>query len=84
MLGVALAGAAAADPPAAPPPPPGSAPRVATPGAPREAAPGAGQPDDDFIEFLGADDDAVRWEFMKNAAEHKGKAPGSPPQDAAQ
>jgi hypothetical protein len=51
------------------------------PGGGTPGTPAAGQPDDEFIEFLGADDDAVRWESMKNSAQRKGRAPDAPPQD---
>jgi hypothetical protein len=50
------------------------------------AAPAAGTPNDEFIEFLGADDvgDAAWWEFLKNSAPRKGQPPAPPPQDAKQ
>src|SRR6202035_1104427 len=54
LVGVVWGAAAIAAPPApAPPTPPVSS---------------SGAPDDDFIEFLGADDmgDAAWWEFLKN------------------
>jgi hypothetical protein len=38
-------------------------------------------PDDEFIEFLGADDDAVRWD-LTNSAQRKGRPPAAPTQDA--
>jgi hypothetical protein len=43
-------------------------------------------PDDEFIEFLGADDvgDAAWWEFLKKAAPRKDLPPAPPPQDAKQ
>jgi hypothetical protein len=43
-------------------------------------------PNDEFIEFLGADDvgDAALWEFLKNSAPRKGRSPVPPPQDATQ
>ncbi len=46
-------------------------------------APGAATPDDEFIEFLGADDvgDAAWWEFLKKSAPHKDPSPETP-QDA--
>jgi hypothetical protein len=56
------------------PPPP--------PGANQPTSPGV--PDDEFIEFLGADDhgDAAWWEFLKNAPPDTDQAGASPPQDA--
>jgi hypothetical protein len=44
-------------------------------------------PDDDFIEFLGADDvgDAAWWEFLKKAPPRgENPPPATPPQDAKQ
>jgi len=73
---------------AAPPPPQPAAQGVGTPGvgAPGVGTPGVGMPDDDFIEFLGADDvgDAALWAFLKKSAPRKDPAPISPPQDAKQ
>ena len=73
--GVATPGVATSGPPRA-----AATSGVATPSA---GAPGVGTPDDAFIEFLGADDDAVRWE-LKNSAQRTGRAPVPPPQDATQ
>jgi hypothetical protein len=59
---------------AGPPPPP--------PGADRSAS--ADVPDDELIEFLGADDhggDAAWWEFLKNAQPGTDKPSAPPPQD---
>jgi hypothetical protein len=43
-------------------------------------------PNDEFIEFLGADDvgDTALWEFLKNSAPRKVRLPVPPPQDATQ
>jgi hypothetical protein len=51
-----------------------------------EASPSAGTPDDDFIEFLGADDvgDAAWWEFLKKVPPRGGNPPATPPQEAKQ
>jgi len=56
---------------------------VAAPGA---ASPQAAAPDDDFIEFLGADDveDAALWAFLNKSAQRKDAAPTTSPQDAKQ
>jgi hypothetical protein len=45
----------------------------------------AGAANDEFIEFLGADDveDAAWWEFLKKSAPRKGQTP-LPPQDSKQ
>jgi len=55
-------------------------------GSPQPPAAGQGQsrtgaPNDDFIEFLGADDvgDAAWWEFLKKSAPHRAKPPAPPP-----
>src|SRR5271156_5394453 len=69
LIGVLLCTAAAAQPP----PPSSGAQQSPTPGT--QPPPGAtkspaqSKPDDDFIEFLGADDvgDAAWWEFLKKA-----------------
>ena len=83
-LGMLVCAAATADPP-----PPGaqqSAPPVtqSPPGATQ--SPSQGAPDDDFIEFLGADDvgDAAWWEFLKKAPSRGSPPPATPPQDAKQ
>jgi len=72
------AGAMAAPPPPAPPP------SSSTAGATQTQPQGA--PDDDFIEFLGADDvgDAAWWEFLKKAPPRGENPPAPPPQDAKQ
>jgi hypothetical protein len=75
-VSVALCAAAmAAPPPPQPPSPP-----------PVEASPSPGAPDDDFIEFLGADDvgDAAWWEFLKKVPPRGANPPATPPQDAKQ
>jgi hypothetical protein len=80
MAGVMLcAGAMAAPPPPAPPPQSSS-----STGATQTAPQGA--PDDDFIEFLGADDvgDAAWWEFLKKVPPRGENPPATPPQDAKQ
>ena len=61
-------------------PPPGS------PQPPSSDTPGAAAPDDELIEFLGADDvgDADWWEFLKKAAPRRDQPPVAPPQDAKQ
>jgi hypothetical protein len=69
----------AAPPPAQAPPP--SAPPA---GAPHTQPP-VDPADDEFIEFLGADDvgDAAWWEFLKKSAPGKDPPkPATPPQDA--
>ena len=96
-LGVIACAAAFAGPPPsqpAPPPPdtaPGAPPAVDPPGVttpevvtPEVVTPGVATPDDDFIEFLGADDvgDAALWAFLKKSAQRKTSTP--PPQDAKQ
>jgi hypothetical protein len=74
LLGLGLCAAAVAGPPAPPPPEP----------PPPSQAQGA--PDDDFIEFLGADDvgDAAWWEFLKKAPPRVENPPTPPPQEAKQ
>jgi hypothetical protein len=63
---------------AAPPPP-------STP-APAAPSPSSGAPDDDFIEFLGADDvgDAAWWEFLKKVPPRREGPPATAPQEAKQ
>lgn len=77
MLGMALCAAAMA----APPPPTTPPPAAATP-----QTPPAGAPDEDFIEFLGADDmgDAAWWEFLKKAPPRGDSPPATTPQGAKQ
>src|ERR1700676_1575867 len=79
-VGVALCSAALADPPPPAPASPASPVPVSSPAS----APGA--PDDDFIEFLGADDvgDAAWWEFLKKVPPQGGNPPATPPQEAKQ
>ena len=79
---IVWAGAIAGQPPPPPPPPPDAA-RHPQPAA--EAA-GTADPDDDFIEFLGADDvgDPALWAFLKKSAQRKDSTPTPPPQDAKQ
>jgi len=80
LVSVVLCTAAMAAPP--PPPPPG----VPQSQPPVEASPSPGTPDDDFIEFLGADDvgDAAWWEFLKKVPPRGGNPPATPPQEAKQ
>ncbi|MGH9562380.1 MAG: hypothetical protein ACRD3S_13085 [Terracidiphilus sp.] len=50
-------------------------------------SPTQGEPDEGFIEFLGADDvgDAAWWEFLKKAPPREvNPPPATPPQDAKQ
>jgi hypothetical protein len=56
------------------------------PPAPARPPPSPDAPDDEFIEFLGADDvgDAAWWEFLKKAAPRKDQHPAPPPQDTKQ
>jgi hypothetical protein len=79
----AMAGQAPPPHPAPHPQPDDAAPPAAA--APAAAAPGAATPDDDFIEFLGADDvgDADWWEFLKKSGQSR-DPPRVPPQDAQQ
>ena len=80
-LSAILCAASVAAPP--PPSPPATPPQPAAQGV---GMPGVGTPDDDFIEFLGADDvgDAALWAFLKKSAPRKDPAPISPSQDAKQ
>jgi hypothetical protein len=84
-VGVLVCAAAIAEPP------PQGTQQAPAPGT--QSPPGAtqtpsqGAPDDDFIEFLGADDvgDAAWWEFLKKAPPRGGNPPPAPPpQDANQ
>ena len=78
-FGWALCAVAMAAPPAPPPPP--------TPAAvPQPPAPSEGAPDDEFIEFLGADDvgDAAWWEFLKKVPPRVENPPATSPQEAKQ
>lgn len=67
----AVGGGAGAEPPAAPPPRP--PPPTQDEDTNRTAA---SAPDDEFIEFLGADDlgDAAWWEFLKKSGPPPGNA----------
>jgi hypothetical protein len=72
LVGVAWCAVSIAEPPPPPPPPPAASPDA---------------PDDDFIEFLGADDmgDAVWWEFLKKKVPSRGEnPPATPPQEDKQ
>ena len=53
--------------------------------APHQPPP-PGAPDDEFIEFLGADDvgDAAWWEFLKKVPPRGENPPATPPQEAKQ
>jgi hypothetical protein len=66
-------------------PPPASAPQSPSSTGASQTTP-QGAPDDDFIEFLGADDvgDAAWWEFLKKAPPRGENPPATPPQDAKQ
>jgi len=68
---------------AAPPPPP---PTTPPPPPPAATQPSPGAPDEDLIEFLGADDvgDAAWWEFLKKAPPRGQSPPATAPQDAKQ
>lgn len=68
---------------AAPPPAPGAS-HAPTPG--QHESPSQRAPDDEFIEFLGADDvgDETWWEFLKKAPSRGGNPPASPPEEAKQ
>jgi len=72
-----LAAAAMAGPAA---PPATSSAVVPSPGAAKPGTTPGATPDEEFIEFLGADDDAVRWD-LTNSAQRKGQPPAVP-QDA--
>jgi hypothetical protein len=80
---VACAAALAGQPPSPPAPAPPDAARAATPAV---DPPAVDVPDDEFIEFLGADDvgDAAWWAFLKKSAPRKDSTPTTPPQDAKQ
>jgi hypothetical protein len=79
VLGMAVFASQAPAPQPSSPPNPGAA----TPGA---AVPGANTPDDDLIEFLGADDvgDADWWEFLKKSGQVRDPTRIPSPQDAQQ
>ena len=86
MFGVLVCAAAAAQPP---PSTPGAqqSPSQGTPPPAGAQSPSQSARDDDFIEFLGADDvgDAAWWEFLKKAPPRGENAPpATPPQDAKQ
>jgi hypothetical protein len=85
LAGVAVCAAAMAGPP----PTPGT---QQPPAAGTQSPPGAtqsppqGESDEDFIEFLGADDvgDTAWWEFLKKAPPRGGNPPPPPAQDTKQ
>jgi hypothetical protein len=80
VAGLTLCGLGFAAPPAGTP---AAGPPAAGQGQSRTGAPVSreGEPNDDFIEFLGADDvgDAAWWEFLNKSAPHKPKPPAPPP-----
>jgi hypothetical protein len=80
LLGAAWCVVAAAEPP--PPAPPTQQVPPTSPAPP--SSPGV--PDDDFIEFLGADDvgDAAWWEFLKKVPPRRENPPATPPQEVKQ
>jgi hypothetical protein len=87
LAGVVVCAAAMAGPP----PPTSGTQQSPAPGT--QSPPGAtqsppqGEPDEGFIEFLGADDvgDAAWWEFLKKAPPREvNPPPATPPQDANQ
>jgi hypothetical protein len=89
VLGTAVfASQAPAPQPSSPTDPAVAAPGVATPevAMPGIGMPGAAAPDDDLIEFLGADDvgDADWWEFLKKSWQIRDQTRMPPPQDAQQ
>jgi len=80
------AGVAAQSPSSAPAPAPAPASVPARPPVAAQPATSSDTSDDDFIEFLGADDvgDAAWWEFLKKASPRGENSPAPPPQDAKQ
>jgi hypothetical protein len=81
LLGMTVCAMAFADQPPAQPA------TVPPPAAQGQRPPASqGSPDDDFIEFLGADDvgDAAWWEFLKKVPPRGEKPSAPPPQDAKQ
>jgi hypothetical protein len=77
LIGVVFCAAATAaqPPPAAPTTPPGSSSQTSSDGV----------PDDDFIEFLGADDvGEAWWEFLKKVPPRGDNPPATPPPEAKQ
>jgi hypothetical protein len=66
---------------AAPPPAPEES---RAPAQGQHESPPPGPPDDEFIEFLGADDvgDESWWEFLKKAPSRAANPPATPPQEA--
>jgi hypothetical protein len=85
-LGVVACAAAFAGPPPSPSPPAPPPPDAARTATPVVDPPAVDAPDDEFIEFLGADDvgDAALWAFLKKSAQRKDPPPIAPPQDAKQ
>jgi hypothetical protein len=86
ILGVVACAAAFAGPPPSPSPPAPPPPDAARTATPVVDPPAVDAPDDEFIEFLGADDvgDAAWWAFLKKSAPRKDSTPTTPPQDAKQ
>jgi len=83
VLCAGLCAVALAEPPS--PPASASAPSAGTPGTPLPNAADEAASDDEFIEFLGADDvgDSAWWEFLKKSAPGRDPPkPATPPQDA--
>ena len=76
MAGVIVCAGSMAAPPAQPSPSSAEATQAQPQGA----------PDDDFIEFLGADDvgDADWWEFLKEVPPRGENPPATPPQGTKQ
>ena len=74
MAGMVACAAAIAAPPSPGTPPPEASPPI------------QGAPDDDLIEFLGADDvgDAAWWEFFRKVPRRGENLPVPPPQEAKQ
>lgn len=81
-----LAAAAVASPPPQTPVAPPVPAKAPSGGAPVVDPPGGGIPNEDLIEFLGADDvgDAAWWEFLRNSAPRKDRPSAPPPRDAQQ
>jgi len=85
-LGVMACAAAFAGQPPSPSPPAPPPPDAARTATPVVDPPAVDVPDDEFIEFLGADDvgDAAWWAFLKKSALRKDSTSTTPPQDAKQ
>jgi hypothetical protein len=85
-VGAAFCAAAIAGPPP-PAPPPASQGTSQSPASGTQAPTGTEQlPDDELIEFLGADDmgDAAWWEFLKKVPQRRGSPSATPPREALQ